>query len=508
MILKGGQRGDASDLAVHLLNAVDNERIELAEIYGTVAADLDGALHEIEAISTGTKAKQPFYTLIINPPEKLTRAQYFEAIDAIEKRLGLEDQPRAVLFHIKHGREHCHVVWSRIDADKMKAVHMAHDRRKLMDMACELAHKYGLDLPPGLQAWEKKQKFEKEKLEPTLAEKAQADETGISSEQRRAEITACYEQSDSGEAFRAALEDKGYVLARGDRRGFVVVDRFGNPHSLTRYLKEHKAKDIKAKLAPLTPADLPNVDQAKEYQRQRQRAREDSQKEGEGERRQRLEAQRRKAGEALAEKHAAQRAALLVKQQELLTRQQQETLSLHAAQFSESRGLIFRMRSAVADLIGKTPGLRSVLGPIQKLTHLDPKERHALEREALARRHARERQEIARLQRAQARLETRERAALEKKLRRAERLARGLEVRLRQDFHEAARDPVARKQTGIAEGELSVKFNDAGEFVEGADRGGDDDDGRRSGWKQRAEERQQGLKPRRGRGLGHRRNRD
>ena len=30
-----------------------------------------------------------------------------------EQALGLADQPRAVVFHVKEGREHCHVVWSR-----------------------------------------------------------------------------------------------------------------------------------------------------------------------------------------------------------------------------------------------------------------------------------------------------------------------------------------------------------------------------------------------------------
>src|SRR3546814_20847592 len=100
----------------------------------------------------------------------------------------------------------------------MQAIHMAHDHRRLCDLSCELAHKYGLDLPPGLKAWEKKQRFEKEKLEPTLAENAQEKQTGIAPEQRRAEITAAYEQSDNDESFRPALAQKGYILAQGDRK--------------------------------------------------------------------------------------------------------------------------------------------------------------------------------------------------------------------------------------------------------------------------------------------------
>ena len=274
MILKGSQRGNGADLAIHLMNGFDNERVEVAEVYGTVAGDLMGAFAEFEAVARGTKAKQHLYSLSINPSAPLSREEYNEAIAIIEGRLGLTDQPRAIVFHVKKdrdgiGREHCHVVWSRIDVERMRAVHMAHDHRKLMDLACELARKFNLDLPPGLKAWEEQQKREKDKLEPTLAENAQEQASGISPEQRREEITAAYQASDSAEAFRAALEQKGYVLARGDKRGLVVVDRFGDVHSLTRYVKGHTAKEIKAKLAALKPEELPSVDQAKEMMRQR-----------------------------------------------------------------------------------------------------------------------------------------------------------------------------------------------------------------------------------------------
>src|SRR5262245_44580137 len=117
MILKGSQRGDGADLAIHLMNGFDNESIEIAEVHGTVARDLYGAFAEFEAVSRGTKATKFMYSLSISPPKPLTRAQYHEAIAAIEHRLGLTDQPRAVVFHVKNGREHCHVVWSRIDLE-------------------------------------------------------------------------------------------------------------------------------------------------------------------------------------------------------------------------------------------------------------------------------------------------------------------------------------------------------------------------------------------------------
>lgn len=45
MILVGNQRGGARDLARHLMKQ-ENERVEVAELRGFVADDLDGAFQE------------------------------------------------------------------------------------------------------------------------------------------------------------------------------------------------------------------------------------------------------------------------------------------------------------------------------------------------------------------------------------------------------------------------------------------------------------------------------
>lgn len=529
MILKGNQRGNGGDLAIHLMNGYDNQRVEVAQVRGTVATDLMGAFAEFEAVAAGTRMMQPLYSLSINPSAPLTRADYDEAIRTIEDRLGLTGQPRAVVFHVKDGREHCHVVWSRTDLTAMRAIPMAHDRRKLMDLSCELAEKFGLDLPPGLKAWAEKRKLAQDKLDATLAERAQQKETGITPEQRRAEITQAYEGADSAPAFRQALEQKGYLLARGDRRGLVVVDRFGNVHSLTLYLKGHKAKDVNARLAVLGPADLLGVDQAKEQMRQRLQAEQDRAREQglDREEREELEETRRLEQAALAKKQAFRRAEFQGAEQEMLTRQQAERLALHAAQSSEGKSFLFRVRTAVADLINRTPGLRSVLQPLQKMTQLDPRERHKLENEALARRHARGKLDADRKRRFLARIETRERRALDKALRREERLA--LEARLerehgavhaqkaetamRQDFFDAARDQGLWKDRAFTEGELTEDFNEAAGLTPDDGYSGDDDDGYTSddwGPDDDGTDDDQGPKPRprrgRGRGFGHRRN--
>ena len=530
MILKGSQRANGGDLAIHLMNSFDNERVEIADLRGAVADDLYGAFAEFEAVAAGTRAEKYLYSLSINPPEPLTRDQYLESIALIEDRLGLTSQPRAIVFHAKPdesgiAREHCHVVWSRIDVERMKAIHLSHDKSKLMDCAVQLSHRFGFELPPGLKAWEDKHGFKKDKLEPTLAEKAQQDETGITPEERRAEITQAYEQADSAEAFRAALDGKGYVLAKGDRRGFVIVDRQCAVHSLTRYIKGHKASDIKAKLAGLEPDDLPSVDQAKTLIQDRARQKQSegkAQGDGAGEGGADLAAMRKTMERRLESKHLQRAARLNAREQQMLTRQQSERLALHRAQLRKAGRLLFRARRAVADLIGKTPGLRSVLGPIQKLTHLDPAERHRKENDALQRRHEREKRDEARHRRMAARLDVRERQALERRLKRAQTKLREMGQPLTHEFFEAARDHRARQKSDLPKGKVSERFNDAGELAEGraealaaeAEDARDDALHQGRSWKQRteeldeADERRRSRKSRRGRGTGYQRDDD
>ncbi|MFQ5444552.1 MAG: relaxase, partial [Nitrospinales bacterium] len=70
----------------------------------------------------------------------------------------------------------------------------------------------------------------------------------------------CWAVSDSRKAFSQALEEHGFYLARGDRRGFVAVDYQGEVFSLTRWLVV-KTKALKARLGD--PASFPGIDEVK-----------------------------------------------------------------------------------------------------------------------------------------------------------------------------------------------------------------------------------------------------
>ncbi len=254
MILNGNQRGGAKDLALHLMKT-ENERVELHELRGVLARDLMGALNEMYAVSRGTRCKQFLYSLSLNPPKgEIVSVETFErAIARAERRLGLVGQPRAVVFHVKNGRRHCHVVWSRIRLESMKAVHMSCDHEKLTDLSKELFLEHGWEMPHGLEV-----RGERSPLNYTHAEHQQAQRIGRNAGVIKAEVQAAWAQSDSRASLEAALAERGYVLAKGDRRDFVIVDRHGEVYSLPRFA-DVKTKDVRARLGDGT--DLPSVDQ-------------------------------------------------------------------------------------------------------------------------------------------------------------------------------------------------------------------------------------------------------
>ena len=62
MILVGNQRGNAKNLALHLLKQ-DNERVEVHDMRGFCSDNLASAFNESYAMSRATKCKQHLFSL-------------------------------------------------------------------------------------------------------------------------------------------------------------------------------------------------------------------------------------------------------------------------------------------------------------------------------------------------------------------------------------------------------------------------------------------------------------
>jgi hypothetical protein len=272
MIINGGSRRAGGWWANHLENAEQNERVTLAEIVGFDAATIPDLFHEMEILArnSGSKAQNYFYQANVNPRdhEHLTPAQRHEAKELLLENLGLAGQPHFVVEHEKAGRVHFHVIALRIDLARGRAISDSLTAQIHERTSRELEIRF--DLERGKSVLVADRDFERPERGAKKSEIFRGAETGIDPDTVKADARQARERADNGTAFRHALEASGdYVLACGDRRDFIIIDRAGDDHSLGRRLGM-KAKDLRAYMADLDPASLPGVEQAKEIQRDRQ----------------------------------------------------------------------------------------------------------------------------------------------------------------------------------------------------------------------------------------------
>lgn len=257
MILKGNERGNGKQLALHLLNEHDNEHVEVHEVRGFVSEDVTGAFKESYAISKGTKCRNHLFSLSLNPPEnENVSIEMFEAaINKAEEQVGLVGQPRAIVFHEKHGRRHAHCVWSRIDADTMTARNLSHYKNKLQSVSREMYLEHDWKMPPGLS---KSRQSDPRNF--SLEEWQQCKRMGKNARDLKTMMQDCWAISDSAAGFQNALKERGLVLAKGDRRGHVAVTHEGEVLSISRYVGK-RAKEVRERLGDAE--NLPGVDDAK-----------------------------------------------------------------------------------------------------------------------------------------------------------------------------------------------------------------------------------------------------
>ena len=220
--------------------------------------------------TAAARAENYFYQANVNPRdhEHLTPAQRHEAKELLLENLGLTGQPHFVVEHEKAGRVHFHVIAFRIDMERGRAISDSLTAQIHERTSRELEIRF--DLERGKSILVPDRDFERPERGAKKYEIFRGAESGIDPETVKADARLAWERADSGVAFKAALEASGdYVLARGDRRDFVIIDRTGGDHSLARRLGE-KAKTVRERMADLDPASLPDAERAKAMQRERQ----------------------------------------------------------------------------------------------------------------------------------------------------------------------------------------------------------------------------------------------
>lgn len=271
MIIKGASRGDPKQLAAHLLRADTNERVEVLELHSPIG-ELKEAFRDWQLLSEATRGTKGLYHATISPAKgyHMTEEQWTRSVDALEKGLGFDGQPRAVVRHFKEEREHIHVVWQRTDVENMKLLSDSWNFKVNEKVSQALELEFGHEHVPGKHAKRDREKQpEPPKSDINHAEWQQKERTGVDPRDRKEQVSELYAQSDSPQAFRAALAEEGYILATGDKRTYVLVDQAGEIYSLTRQLKGERAADVRAFLAPLERETIPDIEEARRQQAER-----------------------------------------------------------------------------------------------------------------------------------------------------------------------------------------------------------------------------------------------
>jgi len=265
VIIKGKAVGSVKHWSRYLPEAGENEKVTEHEIRGTVKRDLKGALEEMRDIASATRSEGNFlYHASFNPKasENLTPEQWQKAIDLVEKKMGFEGHQRIVYEHVKEGRQHFHVLWNRVDPNTMTIKDIKGDRYTLRRAANQLEKEFGLQPTKAVRDYDDVRPFDEWELK-------QAKRSKIELKEFKSELTALWHATDSGKAFIAAVEERGYAIAKGDRRDFVILDRTGEVHSLARRLDGVNVADVRARFQDVDRDSLPGVTEARGAQSER-----------------------------------------------------------------------------------------------------------------------------------------------------------------------------------------------------------------------------------------------
>ncbi len=173
--------------------------------------------------------------------------------------------------HVKHGRPHQHIVWSRIDLDRGRAISDSNDARKNHAIAREVEREYGLEKVIG--PYDREPGTLRPPRAPEPWEMYRAGQSGITIESIEADLAQLRPQCANATEFHAVLDRHDYILARGDKvtagqLTLMIIDPAGDEHALARRLGI-KTKELNEFMRGVDRAALPDIHQAKEMQQER-----------------------------------------------------------------------------------------------------------------------------------------------------------------------------------------------------------------------------------------------
>jgi hypothetical protein len=263
MVIKGSSRGQTKsntrELANHLLSS-ENEKVRVLQLEGVTADNLHDGLEEMRLLSLGSRTRKCLYHSSINitsdESKSMTDERWLEAISELETELGLTGHQKAIVIHNKKSREHCHIVWNRVHPETLKTASMSWNYRKHEEVSRRMEERWSLTPVMGVHT--RPEDEDRPVARATHQDWQSASRTGVTIEEIQVILRECWEQCDCGDAFIQACRTHRITVCKG-KRGIIVVDWKGTPHSISRRLKK-RAAEIKTKLSDISISDLPSVE--------------------------------------------------------------------------------------------------------------------------------------------------------------------------------------------------------------------------------------------------------
>jgi hypothetical protein len=205
--------------------------------------------------ATGRKLEKPVFAFSIawHPEQRPDKAHMLATAKAAAAAIGLAEHQAIYVSHNDEPQSHVHVLCNRVHPVTGKAATLSRSKEKLSAWALEYERTHG-----------------------KVYCQARANNARSRSERqprrdRNPVIQAAWQQSDTGRAFQAALAAQGFTLARGDRRSFVVVDRWGKTINPVRHLPDVRAAAFVHRLRDIDLNTLPTAISAQRSVRAQER---------------------------------------------------------------------------------------------------------------------------------------------------------------------------------------------------------------------------------------------
>lgn len=221
-MIRGKCRGNGSQLADYLLKPANNDNVRVFDIRGTSqSGDLKKSLLEMSLTSELTKTNRGLYHVQICPAygddRQMTHDDWIKAAEILEEERGFQGQKRVMVLHEKKGRVHMHVVYERYDHEK------------------------------GIMKSDKFSRLAQNRARIRMEIELDQQRTPVRNKHRpelKKELTRLWQETTTAQEFISAVEKKGYAVAAGTQRPYMIVDHTGISFNLARQIDGIRQKDI------------------------------------------------------------------------------------------------------------------------------------------------------------------------------------------------------------------------------------------------------------------------